>query len=520
MSSTTINPMNLLHYNPDHLILICLECKYAIQKRAVSSHLLRHKIYREQRQQLLSYVASLDLLEPEDVSLPPPESPPVEGLPVISGYKCTQDYCGNLFASLKRMKKHQAEVHGIRDLGGVQEVVRAELQTFFRGTKLRYFEVSNTQDNESSGTARSAFDVRDGDETWAGNGRAAKQRTDVPASKRSERIDLETTKCLKQANVVDLANFRYFHHYTTTTCHTLPGPQGDSIFWPGTVVEHALKHEWLMCGLLAISASHLAMSADTSTDKEVHGQSSARFHTGFLRGSAEFESSQTPSDEQLNMLWVVRRIECILCCITWSSTARDENHASQEPVFSLRFLITTLRNLTHLDSDPTSHRNTISQDAVFDMAKRVLEAGSGSPWSCKNATCKKLLDRLRVFPEQLSRAFGRPDNVHDVLTTLFATAALVGSCECSGRSDTAEATWQSAVGGLVMITEHFESMLANSNPAALVLVCYWGVLIKRAEWCGVWFLQGIAGRILRKTEEQLVKDRSELRSLVLDLLDG
>jgi hypothetical protein len=275
-----------------------------------------------------------------------------------------------------------------------------------------------------------------------------------------------------------------------------------------------------MCGLLAISASHLAMSADTSADKEVHGQSSTRFYTGFSRGFAQFEASHAPSDEQLDMQWVARRIECILRCITWGPKARDENHASQEPVFSLRFLITTLRNLTHLDSDPTSHRNTISQDAVFDMAKRVLEAGSGSPWSCKNATCKKLLDRLRVFPEQLSRAFGRPDNVHDVLTTLFATAALVGSCECSGRSDTAEATWQSAVGGLVMITEHFESMLANSNPAALVLVSYWGVLIERAEWCGVWFLQGIAGRILRKTEEQLVKDRSELRSLVLDLLDG
>jgi hypothetical protein len=232
MSSTTINPtnlvhfnpMNLLHYNPNHLILICLRCQYAIQKSAVSSHLLRHKIYREQRQQLLSYVASLDLLEPEDVSLPPPESPPVEGLPVLSGYRCTQDYCSNLCASLKRMKKHQAEVHGIRDLGGTEEVMRrAELQTFFRGTKLRYFEVSNTQDNESSGTARSAFDVGDGDETWAGDRHATKQRTVVPASESSERIDLETTKCSKKANVVNLANFRYFYHYTTTTCHTLPG---------------------------------------------------------------------------------------------------------------------------------------------------------------------------------------------------------------------------------------------------------------------------------------------------------
>lgn len=148
------------NYRPDpaYCVLICRECQYAIQKSAVSSHLLRHKIYREERQRFLSHVANLELLEPEDVSLPPPWSAPIEGLPVIAGVGCTQDGCGSLCASLKRMKKHQSEVHGVSNLGNVEEFARpAALQTFFRGTKLRYFEVTAASIENPTESSQSVF---------------------------------------------------------------------------------------------------------------------------------------------------------------------------------------------------------------------------------------------------------------------------------------------------------------------------------------------------------------------------
>ena len=68
--NASIGAGELLCYNAQHKLLICLECKYAIQKHAVDSHLLRHKIYREERQQLLSAISELELPEPDDVRFP------------------------------------------------------------------------------------------------------------------------------------------------------------------------------------------------------------------------------------------------------------------------------------------------------------------------------------------------------------------------------------------------------------------------------------------------------------------
>lgn len=146
MSFAKLHPRDLLDYNATYRILICRECQYAIQKSAISSHLLRHKIYREERQALLSFANGLDLFEPEQVPVPVSGTPAVDGLPVISGYRCisSSDYEG-LCASLKRMKRHQSDFHSVNDLSNVHAFARpAQLQTFFRGTKLQYFEVIPT----------------------------------------------------------------------------------------------------------------------------------------------------------------------------------------------------------------------------------------------------------------------------------------------------------------------------------------------------------------------------------------
>jgi hypothetical protein len=104
------------------------------------------------------------------------------------------------------------------------------------------------------------------------------------------------------------------------------------------------------------------------------------------------------------------------------------------------------------------------------------------------------------------------------LATLFETAALVVSCESSSRSDTAEATWQSVVGWLAMVAGHFDSMLDNNNPAALVLVAYWSILIRRAESCGMWFLQNLGELVVRVVKKHLANGDEGLKGLVSDLL--
>ena len=152
MSLVNFGANDLLRYNPAHKILICSDCQYAIQKSALESHLLRHKIYRGDRQRLLSSIEQLDLLDPDEVSLPALGSPAVDLIPVLSGFCCTVQGCRHLTASSKRMQRHWSETHG---QGGSVPLLSsfarpAKLQTFFRGTKVRYFEVDGSQGPSAS----------------------------------------------------------------------------------------------------------------------------------------------------------------------------------------------------------------------------------------------------------------------------------------------------------------------------------------------------------------------------------
>src|ERR1700733_55147 len=110
MSSAPFHQM--LHYLPAYRVLICKECRYAIQPSAISRHLKElHQIYRSQRKELLEYAGSLDLANPGDVVLPDPAGAPIPCLPVEDGFICGVSGCGHLCASLKRMKSHYATSH-------------------------------------------------------------------------------------------------------------------------------------------------------------------------------------------------------------------------------------------------------------------------------------------------------------------------------------------------------------------------------------------------------------------------
>jgi len=106
MPQAALSPSDLLHYIPAHRVLICKECRYAIQPSAISRHLKDlHKIYRSDRSELLEYTKKLDLADPADVVLPPPNEAPVPLLPTESGLACSRDGCNHLCITVKRMKR-------------------------------------------------------------------------------------------------------------------------------------------------------------------------------------------------------------------------------------------------------------------------------------------------------------------------------------------------------------------------------------------------------------------------------
>ncbi|OAG00849.1 uncharacterized protein CC84DRAFT_1262938 [Paraphaeosphaeria sporulosa] len=475
MSRITLGSSDLLEYNPDYGVLICRECEYAIQKSAVQSHLLRHKIYRAERQTLLSEIARFELREPDDVDLPDPTTRPIAALPILDGYFCLHDGCRNLCASVKRMRRHWADVHGgAENFGSMAREIK--MQTFFRGTKIRYFEVSPELTEQM-------LDQEEATEEEDPVGLSEEQLSDSPESDNEQASNIEGTGAPKE-NLMsrmllgpeytpgttpigfDFEPIKSFHRFTSVLHLTLPSPGIDAMdgYWRTTVLPLALSRHWMMSGLLAIAEYHTVAFADDQAEIKTH----------------ELELSQRVT-------------------------------SFNSYPFQLKNLLTNLRSFSLIERNG----NVNTPEEVFARAGQIFRRRSQSGASEENEGTIALLKRLDELPSRMSEVFGRPNDIKDVMATLAAIATLVEHYSATFTPDTnlpsPNSVWHSMVQWPSKVPENFHFMVSRHKPAALVVVAHWvSALVFRAEKCGYWFLRGLARKLhaeiagrLRDTEGAL-----------------
>jgi hypothetical protein len=522
---------DLFEYNSKYRLLICRECQYAIQKTALESHLLRHKIYRGDRQRLLSSIAQLDLLEPQNVPLPASGSPPVNALPILPGYRCTAGGCQHLTSSSKRIKRHWSEIHALR--GSVTLPLSfarpAKLQTFFRGTKVRYFEVA-------SPTAPLVNDDDEGDEgddDYYHEGYDDQGRNVIkalPPSPPCVPTPSETTPGPPPTDI-NMETLTYFHHFIAVTSLTLPGAedsQSTKRYWQTYVVSQALRRRWLMCGLLAISAHHLAVLTDNTMPTQTHREREAQF-------SAEFSSWLElttgcglgfKADEMQEAKTTGEQIGCLLRCAqyAWTEPTTEEVSVDSSQLLSI---VSNIRNChvpDHtLENSGIQNDGRESQEEMFVSRSLQTRNSSVGVNTCTSSTSDKtppvLLDRLHALPFRIADVFGRPESTQEVLATLSAITALVECCAISFACDEVAAAWQSVATWLASVPDYFNQMLSRNHPAALVVLAHWAaILVKRAERVGCWFLKGSAKIIVLQIARQLSVNGHAVLGLVESLM--
>jgi hypothetical protein len=488
--AATYNETELVQYNARHKVVICRECKYAIQKSALSSHLLRHKIYRGARQRLLDSIQHLDILEPDDVALPPAGSPPIDGLLVISGYRCTHDGCAVLCASFKRMRRHGSEVHGVPD-PPTSSAQPAQLQTFFRGTKLRYFEVA------TAGSPDSARTVGDG----------------VPGTEDQSMVDAVSSHGL------DMETLRYFHHFISATSFTLPASVESRNHWQCDAVARALQQPWLMCGLLALSASHMSTVSQEHVLKAVHGTRAQRFLQDFTVGwrvSRQGEQDTVAAEAELAV-----QIVCIHRCYLWMVEPRapDIILDLDQPPFEPKTFTETLRGCC----DPRYAIEVARGDidvtgGPIRESTNDVRLGPTTPSGCPGVVPPTVLEHFRTLPYRMANVVGKPNNALDFFATMSALGAVEECCSLSYAANDTAGTWHGMISWLTRISDRFSAMVWSGSPAALVVFAQWTSLIERTErHC--WFLTGAAAKLRGEIEAKLSADdtmTSLLRSYVLE----
>jgi hypothetical protein len=491
---------DILTYNAQYRVLICCECQYAVQKSALESHLLRHKIYRADRQRLLSSVSSYDVSQPEDVLVPDPTTLPVEGLPIIAGLKCRISDCGHYCASKKRMRKHWADNHSDIVFDDFENCChRVKLQTFFLGTKLRYFEVRAGDSLAADVTGSPALANIDDKTIYAGVNEEKRSGTTgdgsisslpSPGSRPSpERISIDAY----------LEELTYFSHFVATTSLSLPHYTTLSHNWQTDFLGLAMQQRWLMCGLLALSACQLAVSTEGI---EVRHKHDAKFE-GYV--SAFHVGMEVEKD--VNHAGV--RVKPLLCLAKWVMRNQE---APVAPLNSPR------------DGSYSIH--------ALMMTIREVQLSAGTPVSAARTDSPRLqhsalLNRLHKLPSLMAKAFGRPDpkDIPDVLAIVSAVSMLIECCEERSATsmpsvvETVSTPWITMILWAYQVPRHFCDMVARHSPAALVVVAHWAVLVKLTEEAGCWLLTGAAEMITKDIGARLRDERAEVPRLI-DGLQG
>jgi hypothetical protein len=378
------------------------------------------------------------------------------------------------------MRRHESEVHGLNGTSTVDDAARsAKLQTFFRGTKIRYFEVTASKNPDEQ-----AHDANTGD------------RLSSPLSQNGS----PSTPTPKRAITnLDLQTLSYFHHFTTTTSLTLPGNQH---YWQANMVVQALQRPWLMYGLLALAACHMAMCADSTEIERIHCKRSALYFPEF---SARFEESKFDIRAEVN---------------------NGEEEATNSGKYIRDLLRCAHLGLDIFTFDQSANYTLVSLMAtilgLYTSALHDRDAESTYTQGTRSSLDAAMLHRLHALPTRMAETFGKPtpETIQDVLATLSAINSLIDCCEISLESEEAGRTFRAMAVWLTKVSDYFNQMLAKKSSAALVVAAYWTAsVVRRAEDCGCWFLKGVTVRAMRMIEEMLPVDDTNVHRLINCLLD-
>ncbi|KAJ5205412.1 hypothetical protein N7491_003963 [Penicillium cf. griseofulvum] len=408
--------------------------------------------------------------------------------------------CGHLCASSKRMSRHWSDAHSASGLNNFASHARSvNLQTFFRGTKLKYFEVS-VED-----TAAESQSFAEG----GGHDREDSSVDDLPSLPRP-------TSLFESSPVVDLETLTYFHHFIITTCLTLPkieDPLPASQYWGICIVSLALQQRWLMCGLLAISAYHSATLEDETTAQQKHCERATKLRSEFFVGFNEIinnTSNTEPTETFQETKKAAIQVRSIVSCARWTLT---EFTANQETVLGSA---TALPHLESLLCDiryfASSEPGNFLETEHGNRGDIQTSLSTNSPQGTATVSTV-LLNRLRMLPYRMAEIFGKPDHEQDALAILLGIGALLR------YSDDLSGPWQGIRAWLNKTTDHFNHMVLLQDPAALIVLAHWAaILFQQAEAYECWFIHGFSRAIVLLISEQISTDDT-VRGLVKDLLE-
>lgn len=472
MPTAPLEPTQLLHYLPQHRVLICTGCRYAIQPSAISRHLKEiHRIYRSNRREFMNYAEELDLADPKNVTLPGPNEDPLPFLPTTNGLSCEASGCNYLCASIKRMKMHWAAEHSemIADDSQWRPV---DLQTFFRGNQLRYFIVRQSS-------------------------------TTLSRPERHSNIDSETTNprtvtppllLTCDPHVMTIEDLKLLEHFKTSTCLEIGYDATIRHVWHTDVPVLAAKHPFLKHGVLACSALHLAFLHPSERQRY---QLIAAHHQNIALPQFRFEIGNPNIDNCFALLAFTQLL--IIHC--FSADQHDEELLLVKGRHDLHLpdWLHVIRASCHIFQSVWPYIQSLPIVALVTEGLEREGGDQGFEPSKYDERLRGLFELIKPNTAQTAQKlldcyFSPLSSALLILSRAFAKAQ-------AAQSRNAYTLWVATHTWPVQVTQEYLDLLRGRDPVALILLAHYCILLRPLE--DNWYMSGYSKRLLTRIYNQL-----------------
>ncbi|EXJ90133.1 hypothetical protein A1O3_03202 [Capronia epimyces CBS 606.96] len=475
-------PEQLFHHSPDHRVVICTACRYAVPPNAVARHLKEiHHIYRSRRRPFTQFVQKLDLADPDHVLAPRDDQFPVPYLPIYDGLQCGVNGCGHLCLTEKRMRSHWVLAkHSVA--GHSLQYRCVPVQTFFRGNNLRYF-TGRTQRLHGQEQEQERVVAVDCDLETS----LRKQQSD-PRVRHAVLADVNVSLPRHLHLHLDLSARSLLHHYHTVTCHTIATDAETATLWRDTVVELAHEYNFLMFGILALASLHCAyLNPEQQNAYYVEASRYQDKAMGLFRLAVS-----SPDKDNCHAVLVFTHL---LVLYAFASEKQDDS------------LLLVTETEGEGDIIPTWLHFLRSGCSMLCTVWEFLESGPCSvlalAWEAPFAGVNKL-DETTALNSLLQAALPSSDctwseHVRELYREAAAELAL--ACACSQSTPHAFTPWDALRIWPMRVSDGFMSLMKEQHPAALILLAHYSLLLKRIE--SEWFFRGRATRLMRSIVRKL-----------------
>ncbi|KAJ5621165.1 hypothetical protein N7510_005149 [Penicillium lagena] len=453
-------PTELLHYIPQHRVLICKACQYAIQPSAISRHLKEiHKIYRSRRQRYFNYTDQLNLAEPDHVVLPGADEGPVPFLPVIDGLACEASGCHHLCASGKRMKMHCNIKHRgvtVADLKG--RPVR--LQTFFRGNKLRYFVVYESQRHTPP------------------EQHATVENKEVTSPTTSPSCGLQEVKLLK--------------HFQASLSREFAFDITNTLDWDTTPPDVFPRHAFLKHGILSYSALHLAF---LNPSRRQRYRLLAAHHQNIALPCFRSAVQHPTVDNCVSLLAFTQLL--IMHCLAASQD--DDNcdlllvQGRNDPFPDW---LQVIRGTCHIFKPVEGYIRTLP------ITLMIAEDDHRSAVSAKSYCDPRLYELFNIINPDAAKQADEPFEVDH--STLLSALTLLSSAFSKVHEAQARKNYSLCVALNVWaarVPDAYLELVKQRHPVALILLAHYCILLLPLE--GSWYMNGYSKRLITRIYGQL-----------------